>query len=477
VSFRIQIALFGAAVVGITLLVFSVLVYGLAARGLGPSQDRDLIQRAQRVEAFLGAAGPESFTQQHVVAPADLSDSNDTFVELLDTNGSPLSSTAVFNGAPPQLPAEFLATAGTQGSLLSTLALEPDLAVRVYVRPWARPDLGASGYVVVGQTARGAQATQAGIRGFLWLSGVVTFVAALIAVWLVAGRALRPLFLVASTAEDIRITGDLGRRLPESRGWTELNRVARAFNGMLERLDDAQGRLASALEAQRRFVADASHELRTPLTTIRTNAGLLLRRTDVSANDRQAALQDIADESERMSRLVHDLLVLARADAGQHLERTPLDLAPLVQDVGRQAQQIYPAHQITVNACTAQVVGNIDGLKQLLWILVGNAARFSPAGGCVRLGLRVLDDVAELRVDDDGPGIPPADLGRIFDRFYQADSSRAASGAGLGLSIARWIVNEHGGRITAVNSEDRPGAVFVATLPLAVRSDRDRADA
>src|ERR1700730_9597113 len=102
---------------------------------------------------------------------------------------------------------------------------------------------------------------------------------------------------------------------------------------MLERLADAQSRLAGALEAQRRFVADASHELRTPLTTIRSNAGLLLRRPDIAPADREAALRDIASESERMSRLVHDLLILARADAGQHLEKAPLDLAALVHEV------------------------------------------------------------------------------------------------------------------------------------------------
>jgi len=466
VSFRVQIVLFGMAVVGVTLLVFSLLVYALAASGVTTSQDRDLVQRGQRVEAFLSAAGPESFAVQHPLAPADLSDSNDTFVELLDANGAPLSSSAVVNGAPPHLPAELLATASTTGSLHSTFEIAPGLAVRLYVRPWTRPDLGASGYLVVGQTARGAQSGLAGIRGFLWLSGVVTFVAALIAVWLVAGRALRPLYLVALTADDIRLTGDLRRRLPESRGWTELNRVTRAFNGMLERLDDAQGRLASALEAQRRFVADASHELRTPLTTIRTNVGLLLRRTDVTAHDRQAALADIAGESERMSRLVQDLLVLARADAGQHLDRAPLDLAPLVLDVGRQAQQIYPTHQIAVAAAAAQVLGNADALKQLVWILVDNAARFTPAGGCVQLELCVVDDgPAQVRVADAGPGIAPADLGRIFDRFFQADAARGASGAGLGLSIARWIVAEHGGRITAHNRADGQGAVFVAEIP------------
>jgi signal transduction histidine kinase len=243
---------------------------------------------------------------------------------------------------------------------------------------------------------------------------------------------------------------------------------------MLGRLQDAQAGLASALEAQRRFVADASHELRTPLTTIRSNAGLLLRRSDVAGADRQAALQDIVSESERMSRLVQDLLLLARADAGQRLERTPLDLAPLVAEVGRQAQQVHATRRIVVEGpsgvIAVVVVGNADALKQLLWILIDNAARVTRDGGCIRLGLElVLDGTAELRVADDGPGIAAADLERIFDRFYQADSSRSATGAGLGLSIARWIAAEHAGRITAQNAA-AGGAVFVVELPVVSRT-------
>jgi two-component system OmpR family sensor kinase len=473
VSFRVQIAVFGAGVVAVTLVIFSLLVYGLVSRGLGTTQDRDLTQRGQQVEAFVRTADLASLsasTDPHTLAPVDLAESDDTFVELLDARGEMLESTAVLNGAPLLVPPEVLTTADRQGSTLTSVAMEPSLAVRMYVQPWNRPDLGANGYVVVGQAARGPQASLAGARGFLIFSGVSTFVAALIAIWLVAGRALRPLHLVATTAEDIRLTGNLGQRLPDSRGWDELNRLARAFNGMLERLADAQSRLAGALEAQRRFVADASHELRTPLTTIRSNAGLLLRRPDIAAADRQAALGDIASESERMSRLVQDLLMLARADAGQHLDRAPLDLAHLVQEVGRQAQQVHPTLQISVETCAARAVGDADALKQLLWILLDNAARFASEGGCVlvRLSKSVHDDrMAELRVADDGPGIPPADLERIFDRFFQGDLSRAASGSGLGLSIARWIAHEHGGRIAAHNDEAAHGAAFVVELPIA----------
>lgn len=448
--------------IGVTLLVFSALLYGLASSGAVANQDRDLVQRGARAEAFLRTAPAEAFQRQVSVAPIDLAESNDTFVEVIDDRGDPLSSGATVNGAPLTIPREVLTSADLLGSTGTTTLLEP--AIRINVRRWNRADLNVSGYVVVGQSTRAPQAAQTGVRGFLLLSGVVTFVAAMIGVWLVAGRALRPLHQVANTAEDIRITGDLGRRLPESRGWVELNRLAGAFNGMLERLAAAQLSLGTALNAQRRFVADASHELRTPLTSIRSNADLLLGHTDVQALDRDAALRDIRSESERMSRLVNDLLTLARADAGYTLEKRTLRLAPLVSEIGRQAQQVYPGCRIVLDLCEATVVGNADALTQLVWILLDNAVRFSPPGGCIRVSLSVARDKVELRVADSGPGIAADAIDHVFERFYQADRSRAGGGAGLGLSIARWIVGEHGGSIIAWNAEGSPGAVFSVVL-------------
>lgn len=456
-TFRALIALYGAAVVGLALLVFSVLVFVLASGALSTTQDRDLSQRGERLFGSLSAASADAFAPQHLFTASDLSDTSDTFVELLDSNGGVLWATATLNGAPP-LPGDVVTPlARSQPSLTSVDVT--GVMLRVYVRQWSRADLTRSGYIVVGQPLRGIQSTQAGIRGFLWISGIFTFIAALIAIWLVAGRALRPLHQVAATAEDIRMTGDLRRRLPESRGWVELNRLSRAFNGMLERLQQAQDRLTGALDAQRRFVADASHELRTPLTTIQSNAGLLLHRPDISPDDRQGALGDISSEAERMGRLIRDLLTLARADAGQHLERHPLDLGAIVAEVGRQAQAVYASRSIAVDCAPVTVVGNADALRQLQWILLDNAARF---GAHIRLTCERRDGIVRLSVSDDGPGVAPADHERIFDRFFQADLARAGSGTGLGLSIARWIAAEHEGTIELEDS-----STFVVEIPAA----------
>jgi signal transduction histidine kinase len=282
-----------------------------------------------------------------------------------------------------------------------------------------------------------------------------------------AGRALRPLDAMASTAEDIGRTQDLSRRLPESEPDDEVGRLQRSFNQMLRQLDDAYHRLQSALVAQRRFVADASHELRTPLTTIRGNVGLLLKREDIAPDDRLAALNDIAGESERMSRMVQDLLTLARADAGYHLDKAQIDLLPIIQEVTRQAQTLQPLRRIELlDGVPVPVQGNADAIKQLLWILIDNAFKHTHDSGRIQLRLDNGQQAARLIVLDDGAGIPKEDLERVFERFYQSDASRADEGTGLGLAIARWIAQEHGGTISASNNP-QGGAAFTVVLPSA----------
>jgi signal transduction histidine kinase len=272
---------------------------------------------------------------------------------------------------------------------------------------------------------------------------------------------------MAQTAEQIGATQDLSRRLPEQATQDEVSRLQKSFNGMLQQLEDAYTRLQAALVAQRRFVADASHELRTPLTTIRGNIGLLLQRPDITADDRGAALKDIAGESERMSRMVQDLLTLARADAGQHLDKTLVDIQPLLQEITRQAQALQPSRDIALeNGTPATVLGNPDALRQLLWILVDNAVKHTSDGGHVRLRLAADNGHAELSVADDGTGIPPGDLDRIFERFYQADAARSNEGTGLGLAIAQWIAKEHDGKVVASNNPEQ-GATFTVEIPLA----------
>jgi signal transduction histidine kinase len=165
--------------------------------------------------------------------------------------------------------------------------------------------------------------------------------------------------------------------------------------------------------------------------------------------------------------LVEHLLTLAQADAGQNLALVPIDLRPIIESVGRQAQASHGDRNLrTIGLTDATVNGDTDAITQLLWILVDNAVKFTKPGGSIELGLQQHDSTALLTVADDGSGIPPEDLTRIFERFYQADPARSNSGAGLGLSIARWIVEQHHGSIAARNNNG-PGATFTVSLPLA----------
>ena len=466
-SFRLRLTLFGAALVAATLLAFGWLVYTLVASNQGTAQDDVLKQRASEAIAAIQSASPDTFKgsgSASLASAEDLRVRTDPFVEVFTQAGF-LSSSARVGSGPPAIPTDVLDRATPAGTF-ATVDLVSGLSVRLYERRWTRAELGVFGYVVTGQPVSVQSTNRNGIRGFLIVSSIPTLLAALAAAWLITGRALRPLKAVAETADSIANTRDLQRRLPENPRADEIGLLSQSFNRMLAQLEDAHDHLASALEAQRRFVADASHELRTPLTTIRGNADLLTQGAALSDDVRTAAAQDIAAESERMTRMVEHLLTLAQADAGQHLELAPLSLRPLIESVCRQAQAAHRDRSFrSVGLTNATVKGDEDALVQLLWVLVDNAVKFTKPGGLIELGLQQHDSMALLTVADDGMGIPPADLERIFERFYQADGARSNKGAGLGLSIARWIADEHHGTITARNN-DGPGATFTVTLPL-----------
>jgi signal transduction histidine kinase len=466
VSFRFRLTLFGAGVVALTLLAFGWLVYQLAAHSQAADQDNALNRRAvEAVAAAQAMPAGNPVNPVNLASAEDLRSHTDVFLLVLSAAGTPLSSSARIGDAVPKVPVDVLQQAVSRGQLLTTLN-ESGIPVRFSVRPWRRTNQGLDGFVLAGQPISVQSTNLNGLKAFLIISAIPALLAALGASWLVTGRALRPLRTVAQTAQAIGRTRDLQQRLPQREGKDELSQLSQSFNEMLAQLQQAHQQLAAALEAQRRFVADASHELRTPLTTIRGNAGLLAFGPDVSDDVRAAAARDIASESERMSRLVDHLLTLAQADAGQSLALAPVSLRPIVDAVSRQAQLAHPDREFDSSVVAdARVLGDEDALTQLIWILVDNAVKFTRAGGRIEIGLAQQDEMARLTVADDGIGIPPADLERIFDRFYRVDPSRSGTGAGIGLSIARWIVTQHQGTVTARNNEGA-GSTFTVQLPL-----------
>ena len=482
---RARIALFGTAVVVLAVVAFGGLVDLLFERSVYGSQDQVLQHRSQQVAGppagrTVRLSGfPRRIDARRPEVPVDLRTSGDTFTEFLDAGGGAIFSTGEIDGRAPRVPAAILREARTTGHALVTIQ-DSGLAVRVSVRPVlaAAPTLtegqpastgpvAVPALVVVGQSATAVLAEVNQLRLYIFLAALLSLVGALAASWIVAGRALRPLDDMTATVEAVGSASDLRRRLPAAPAPDEVGRLTGAFNGMMGRLEEAYGRLEGALDSQRRFVADASHELRTPLTTIRTNLGLLLGRNDIDPRDRREALRDMQGEAERMSRLVEDLLTLARADAGQVLEMERVDLVALCEEVCRLGRRTYPGRRIDLSRpAVPPLMANADSLRQLLWILLDNAARHGGQGGNTRVSLVTDDEGVVLSVTDDGAGLDPGDHERVFERFYRSDRARGAGGAGLGLSIARWIVQQHGGHISAGPNPAGWGARFTVRLPL-----------
>jgi signal transduction histidine kinase len=228
------------------------------------------------------------------------------------------------------------------------------------------------------------------------------------------------------------------------------------------RLQRAHRRTADALAGQQRFAADASHELRTPLTTILNNASFLRAHPEASSTDQAEALADIEAEAGRMGRLVGDLLTLARADGGVALNPSTVDVGEVVAEVSKRITADRRVHCAIHPAPVLRA--DRDALTQLTGILLDNAVRHTAAGGNIWVSVagRSAYQVVVV-VSDDGDGIPAGAHERIFDRFYQADPARKRGGAGLGLSIARWIAQAHRGSIVATTN-DRGGATFTVLL-------------
>ena len=257
---------------------------------------------------------------------------------VLDSQGAVLATTGLVDGAPLVVPGDLLAQATQAGTAQRTLPAGGGL--RVHVRPWQRAD--RSGYVVTAQAASRLRTDQAGVVVIIVMADLIALLAASVAIWLATGRALRPLRQLATTADDVGRSADLTRRLPPVKRLDHLGRLTASFNAMMDRLQHAHARLSTALAAQQRFTADASHELRTPLATIRSNAGFLRAHPDADPPDVAAAVADIDLESQRMTRLVTDLLTLARADSSQPLAIGDIDLVALVVDVAAQASRTHP---------------------------------------------------------------------------------------------------------------------------------------
>ena len=336
-----------------------------------------------------------------------------------------------------------------------------------------------TGYVQYGRSLDHVEATVD--RVWLLIAGGI-FGGTLLAVFAgvaIARRAMRPIASLTATAQEIATTRDPSKRMPDPRVDDEVGKLARTLEQMLRALDAARAEREGLMQKQREFVADASHELRTPLTSVLANLELLQASLGGAGQAEDREIVDSAlRSSKRMGRLVGDLLLLARADAGRLDAHRRVNLAEIAGDAAAEAAPLMGDRRLVVeNDQPLRVEGSRDELHRMVLNLLDNAIRHTPAGSCVELTLREAGDEAVVEVGDDGPGIPAEARSHVFDRFVRgtgpSDTARG-TGTGLGLAIVSAVAESHGGSVEARESK-RGGALFVARIPLADRTPKSPA--
>jgi two-component system OmpR family sensor kinase len=377
----------------------------------------------------------------------------------------------------PRLPEEELADAVARGlDTFTADSTEGAIATRwrvvsvpVLVTTGAGAERAAA-YVAL--PLAGVEETVKFLTRSLLASGVGIVVLGGLAAYLLVHQSLRPLRRIESTAAAIA-AGDLSQRIPPQPASTEVGSLAHSLNAMLAQIERAFSAQEQSEARMRRFVSDASHELRTPLATIK-GYGELYRMGALDTSEKvDDTMGRIEDSARRMGTLVNDLLVLARLDEGRPMKHEPVDLVALARDTAQDLHALDPTRSVTVTGLSpgeappsgVVVTGDGDRLRQVLTNLVGNVARHTPAGSPAEIALgRVPDGGAMVEVRDHGPGVGPDQAGKIFERFYRADSSRnrGSGGSGLGLAIVAAIVGAHQGHVSV--AETPGGGLTVRVL-------------
>ncbi|HEX2172326.1 MAG TPA: HAMP domain-containing sensor histidine kinase [Dehalococcoidia bacterium] len=457
-SIRLRLTLVYSVILGLTLIAFGAALYLTVSQVLSTVAATPLVEEAHRL------INNREWDRNRVVLPATRIAAPTTYVQTREAGGQVTARTANLGDVTLPL-SESARQAVLEGNPLIERAEVEDGRLLIYTKAL---DYQGQTYGIV-QVARPLEAHDralTALRTILVIGGGLALVIAFGLGWILSGLALRPIQRISKTARAIGRERDFDRRVSYSGPSDELGRLVTTFNEMLTELQATYRQVEQALQAQRRFVAPASHELRTPLTTIRGNLALLQRRPPIDASDREAVLADLADESDRLIRLVNDLLVLARADAGQRLRRSAVAVGPLIDDVCRQARLLSPERTIAWEAGPdLTVTADRDALKQVLLILIDNAIKHTPRHGPIRLGTSVDGRRGSISVRDTGPGIDPRRLPHIFDRFYRGDTSRTGVGAGLGLAIARALIEAQDGA-PEVRSGPGRGSTFTILLPI-----------
>ena len=443
--------------------------------------DRALLHRADAfLDETLGAFTTEltSEQQEEPTAPraiaASLSDVQfrDVRLAVFDTAGSLIASGTVDTSAryvlrhPVNLDevGEELRARVTDGRAAFTVGMG-ERGYRVAAQPTMI--FGKRYVVAAAYPLHGNSETMERVGGAYSIAIPVLLLIAAFGGYFLAARSLSPVAAMSARAAEISST-NLNERLPVGSRRDELSSLAEVVNSLLERLEQA-------FAQQRRFMADASHELRTPVAILRTEADVTLSRPNRTEAEYRDSVAVMRDSARRLGRIVDDLFLLARADAGHvPLRRAPLYLEEVVDGAARAVRAMAYERSVAIEVAPLEdspFVGDADLLGRLLLNLLDNAIKYSPNGGNVTLSLKRIGREYRISVTDTGTGIPTEVQSQIFDRFFRVDKARAreeadqTSGAGLGLAIARWIAEAHRGRLELVRSDTR-GSEFLVSLPI-----------
>ncbi|MGB7588410.1 MAG: ATP-binding protein [Solirubrobacterales bacterium] len=437
------------------LLLFGAIIGNLAAQRVRDDFTREIKGAVSTLASQVRIE--DTITNTLIVREPRLTDfvsPNDATARIFSSNGTQLDATPGAAGLGPPVPG--IHDVGEMR--VATVTLRSRQTGRI------------AGYVQYGRDEEHVDST----IGRLWLiigAGIlVATLFASLAGLAIARRAMRPISLLTATAREIADTGDPSRHMPEPRVADEVGELAKTLEQMLRSLDAARAERETAMKKQREFVADASHELRTPLTSILANLELLQASLDESDHaDEHAMLGSALRSSNRMSRLVSDLLILARADAGRTGARTRCDLAEAAADAAAEVAPTMGDRELRIdNDRSLWIEGSPDELHRMVLNLLDNAVRHTPKGSTIELRLRADGPDALIEVADDGPGIAPELRTHVFDRFARGDGpadTAGGAGTGLGLAIVRAVASSHGGT-AEVTESDQGGALFRIRLPL-----------
>lgn len=466
-SVRTRLTLWYTGVLALVLILFSAGIYYLLAGKLNRRLDAEVQTTNEGIARLLAYELAEGETEAQSVQSA-LTEHYfpNQAAAIFDAQSRLLAEKPLPNNHRAELPASFSpSTATIQLLTIQQDANGEDDGVRLGIQRLTIPQESKS-YVIVVSQPLDLLSEELEILGNILLAAIpIALALASLGGWFLAKKSLTPVVIMSESARRIGAE-NLDLRLPIANPRDELGRLAATFNELLERLQ-------SSFTQQRQFMADASHELRTPLSVMRTAAEVTLEQPQRDESEYREALTMIDRQTDRLTRIVEDMFTLARADAGKReLSKHDFYLDELLAETASAAAVLAKRKGVIVECTSGKETpyrGDEDLLRQMILNLLDNAIKFTSAGGRVHLQLSQNNSKHLITISDTGPGIPAEAQPYIFERFYRADHARSrsdqvnGSGAGLGLSIARWIAEAHDGSLTLQQS-DHTGSVFVASL-------------